>query len=322
MQQLLEAQQRRLRWATDCYMDFLSSNVRFSDNTAKLGLLKIDKVKNRLLVNTSEVDRSIQLNDLDRDNNSRFTTMLEILTHLFNAIVDHHRKVLDPRVGVQEVSLVAEESDFIQRRTNNHNTLHNLFDMNNGYRIPMGLSLDGITLAIMKQIKQRGHHMPLEYAITTVAPVIPRLDRTTLKLPPQPTWSTWFKEIGLELIGDKLAADAGEQLAIQTVPATPSTPTAPSVYNTATTHVSKSVASIATNIIQVELDDASNANRSAGSHNSSLFSSRHSTPQNVPVPPPKDTTKRPFTLALPLTPLDQKIARQGRGGHNQVKFSN
>ena len=145
----------------------------------------------------------------------------------------------------------------------------------------------------------------------TVAPVIPRLDRPTLKLLPLPTWSTWFKEIGLEQIGDKLAAHVGAQLAIQTIPATPNTPIAPSVYNTAPTHMSSSVASIATNIVQAELDDASSTNRSVGSHNSSLFGSRHSTPQNAPVPPPKDIVKPPFTLALPPTPLDQKMVRQG-----------
>jgi hypothetical protein len=300
-----------MRWATDCYMDFLVSHTRFSQNTAKLGLLKIDKVKNRLLVNMSEVDRFIQLNNLERDNNSRFTTMLEILTHLFNAIVNHHRNVLDSRVGIQEILLVAEEHDFIQRRTNNHKTLHNLFATNDSYGLPMGLSLEGITLAITKQIKQRCHHMPLEYAIMTVVPVIPRLDRATLKLLPLPTWSTWFKAIGIEQIGDKLAADVVAQLAIQTIPATPSTPVAPSVYNTAPTHISSSVASIATNLIQEELEDAFNGDRSVGSHNSSLFGSRHSTPQNAPIPPPKDTVKPPFKLALPPTPLDQKILRQG-----------
>jgi hypothetical protein len=42
-----------MRWATDSYMNFLASHVSLSENTAKLGLLKIDKVKNRLLVNTS-----------------------------------------------------------------------------------------------------------------------------------------------------------------------------------------------------------------------------------------------------------------------------
>ena len=39
-----------MRWATGSYMDFLASHVSLRENTAKLGLLEVDKVKNRLLV--------------------------------------------------------------------------------------------------------------------------------------------------------------------------------------------------------------------------------------------------------------------------------
>ena len=73
-----------MRWATDSYMDFLASHVSLSEDTARLGLLKVDKVKNRLLVNTSDVDRFVQRNDLDRENHFRNARMLEILAHLFN----------------------------------------------------------------------------------------------------------------------------------------------------------------------------------------------------------------------------------------------
>jgi hypothetical protein len=56
---------------------------------------------------------------------------------------------------------------------------------------------------------------------------------------------------------------------------------------------------------------ACNENRSPGSHNDTLFGSRNQTPQNVLAPPPKDTAKPLFKLALPPTPLDQKRAREG-----------
>lgn len=137
----------------------------------KVGLVNIDRVKNSLLVNTSEVDRFILLNSLECEDSARFAKMLRVLTHPFNAIVDIHRKVLDSRVGVQEILLIAEEPDLTQRSTNNHNTLYNLFVMNDGYGLLIGLGLEGITLVILKQIKLRDHHMPLEYAITTVVPV-------------------------------------------------------------------------------------------------------------------------------------------------------
>ena len=153
------------RLPTDSYMDFLASHVSLSENTAKLGLLKVDNVKNRLFVNTSKVDRFIQLNDLDRDNRFRNARIIEILANLFNSVVDRQGKALDSRIGVQEVLLVAEESDFVNRRTNNGDTLQKLFATHEGYGLRLGLTLETITPAIGKQIKQRGHQMPLEYAI-------------------------------------------------------------------------------------------------------------------------------------------------------------
>jgi hypothetical protein len=110
--------------------------------------------------------------------------MLQILAQLFNSIVDHHGKVSDSRIGVQEVLLLAEESDFANRRTNNGDTLQKLFATHEGYGLRLSVTLETITLAIGKQIKQRGHQMPIEYAIRTILPVIPKLGHATLKLLP------------------------------------------------------------------------------------------------------------------------------------------
>ena len=95
------------------------------------------------------------------------------------------------------------------------------------------------------------------------------------------------------------------------MPATPDAPTVPSVYNTVFTHQPSSVTSIATNDILNEIQDSSDEDDSLDSDHTSLFGSRHQTPQNVAALLLKDTAKPPFRLALPPTPPDQKRARQG-----------
>ncbi|GAB7336430.1 hypothetical protein MBLNU13_g09726t3 [Cladosporium sp. NU13] len=147
--------------------------------------------------------------------------------------------------------------------------------MNEGFGTPF-------TLAIMKQIKQRGHQMPLEYAIRTMTPVILTLGRATLKLLPVPKLSTWLKEVWLEQLGEQLATDINAQLAVQQVTATPNALAAPSVYD-----------------------------GTPGPHDTSLFGSRHQTPQNAPAPLRNDISKSPFRLALQPTPPDQKRTRKG-----------
>lgn len=184
--------------------------------------------------------------------------MLQILAHLFNSAVDHHGKVLNSRIGVQEILLVAEGSDFVNRRNNNGDTLQKLFTTHEGYGLHLSLTLETIKLAIVRQIKQRGHQMPLEYAMRTVAPVIPKLGNATLKLLPVQKWATWFEEVRLEQLGEQLAIYVNAQLTTQQVPATPDVLKIPSVYGTALTHQPSSVTSIATNNILNEFRDSSN----------------------------------------------------------------
>lgn len=156
--------------------------------------------------------------------------------------------------------------------------------------------------------------MPLEYAIRTVTPIIPTLGRATLKLLPMQKLSTWLKEVGFEQLGEQLATDINAQLAVQQVPATPNAPAAPSVYGISPMHQIGSAASILIDAIMEALEDCSDKSDEDGTpgfHDTSLFGSRHQTPQNAPVPLPKGTSKSPFRLALPPIPPDQKRARKG-----------
>ena len=271
-------------------------------------------VRNRLLVNTSKVDRSVQLNDSDDDVNFRHDRMLEILSHLFNAIIDHHKKVSNSRVGVEEVLLLAEESDFVNRRTNNYTTLHKKFAIDEGHGLPMDYRLTGITMAIGKQVKQRGHLMPIEYTIEIIAPVIPRLDHDVLVLLPLQKWSRWLEEVSLQPIGEKLATEINGRLHPQAILATPNNTAGPSVYNTARSHQRSSAGEIAANADMEELGSPSNEEQGLSSHHTSLFGSRHAVLLSTPVPPLENLIARPFKLALPPTPLDQKRRRQEESG--------
>jgi hypothetical protein len=300
-----------VRWAIDCYMEFLASRKLHNAIAVTTDFSKLEYVKNRLLINTFEVDRFVQLNNLERDIEVRNARMLGILDLLFHAIIDHRKRVDKSLVGVEEVLLVAEEPDFVNHRVNNYMSLQSTFASSEMYGLPMHLRLVGVTPAIQHQIKQQGHQIPLEYAIRTVAPVIPRLDYALLNLLPVPDWLAWLKEVGLQEIGERLVSDVNVQLTVQTTQTPPDAPTIPSVYTTARTHQASSVTSISSNAIIKELRNAFNEDRSPGSHNDSLFGSRNQTPQNAPAPPPKDTTKPLFKLVLPPTPLDQKRARKG-----------
>ena len=303
-----------VRWATDAYMDFLDTRGRYSESAAQWGLLKMRSVRNRLLVNTSEVDRSVQLDDSDDDVNFRHDRMLEILSHLFNAIIDHHKKVSNSRVGVEEVLLLAEESDFVNRRTNNYTTLHKKFAIDEGHGLPMDYRLTGITMANGKQVKQRGHLMPIEYTIEIIAPVIPRLDHDVLVLLPLQKWSRWLEEVSLQPIGEKLATEISGRLHPQAILATPNNTAGPSVYNTARSHQRSSAGEIAANADMEELGSPSNEEQGLSSHHTSLSGSRHAVLLSTPVPPLENLIARPFKLALPPTPLDQKRRRQEESG--------
>lgn len=91
-----------VRWGTDCYMEFLASRKLHNAIAVTNGLSKLEDVKCRLLVNTSEVDRFVQLNKFDRDIKVRNARMLGILNLLFDAIIDHHKGVDNSLVGVEE----------------------------------------------------------------------------------------------------------------------------------------------------------------------------------------------------------------------------
>lgn len=65
--------------------------------------------------------------------------MLGILDLLFNAIIEHHNRVDKSLVGVEEVLLVAEEQDFVNRRVNNYMSLQSTFASSEMYGLPMHL---------------------------------------------------------------------------------------------------------------------------------------------------------------------------------------
>jgi len=307
-----------VRWATDAIIGFLTDSSRFGNYTVGSALSKLKSVKECLLENTSRVNQSIQSNNSEEHISFRNTRMLKILSHFFRVIVRHHKSVSNSRIGVEELLLLAEEVDFVKRHHDNKITLHAIFAEHEGDGFPSEVSLSNMALAIKNHIEQRGHPMHFEYAIRIVAPVIPRLSHAILEQLPLHRWSRWFQEVGLEQIGEQLAADVDRQLLPQQRPVTP-TPRAPSsVYNTALTHQQSGVASISSSDILEALEGSSGEERSIASHRTNLFGSGHSTPTSAPAHLPEETTKRPMEPALPPTPPDPKRPRQGIDGPQAI----
>lgn len=167
-----------VRWTTRTYMDFLDFmhlNDKILNSAAHSGLMKLGGVKNRLLVNTLEVDRTIELDGLDPLLRDQTWALLDVLRMLFGAIVNHHKYDPDSRMGVDEILLVAEEIDFVMRNTNNYITLHSMFAMHEIHDLDMWHRVEGISIAIGKQLQKRPRAIAIEYAIRTVVQVIPQL---------------------------------------------------------------------------------------------------------------------------------------------------
>jgi hypothetical protein len=299
-----------VRWATETYMDFLDSHRDYMERTAALISPKLSDVQNRLLANTSEVDKFLQLNNSDREVRFRIARMLQILHSLFKAIIDHHQRVPNFRIGVEQVLLLAEESDFINRRTKNYLTLHKIFAADEAHGLPMDQRLSRITLAVGKQIKQRGYQMPLEYAVRTVSPVIPGLHYAVLDLLPLHNRSDWFYEVGLHQIGEELASDVDARLYPQRFNNTPSTPialgasTTPSVYETARSRQPDPVARIATKADPREPKDPSSDESRLDPQNTDLRGSRHQTTQHALVASLEDHALKLTRPALAPTLAD------------------
>ena len=310
-----------MRWATDSIMRYLTDSSRFGHYTVGSALSKLEKIKQSLLENTSRVIQLIQLHNSEGQINFRNATMLKILSHSFRVIVRHHKDLSNSRIRVEKLLLLAEEVDFVKRHHDNNITLHAMFAQNEGDRFPLEVSLSNIALAIRNRIEQGGDPMPFEYAIMIVAPIIPRLSHAILERLPFHRWSHWFQEVGLEQIGERLAAVVDRQLLPKRGNVTP-TPRAPSsVYNTARTHQQSSVASISPRGVLEALEDASGDERSITSHRTSLFGSREPTPTNAPSRPSENLTKRPMQLALPPTSPDQRKTGQRIGGAQAIDVS-
>jgi hypothetical protein len=87
---------------------------------------------------------------------------------------------------------------------------------------PMFQALDIVAQVIERQLKERDHPIPAEFALVTISKAMPQLHQTVPHAMPLEKWSEWLHSIGLSDLGNILTERVSEALA--SAPAPPSTP--------------------------------------------------------------------------------------------------
>jgi hypothetical protein len=151
---------------------------------------------------------------------------------------------------------------------------------------PMFEALDVVAQVIERQLKERDHPIPAEFALVTISKAMPQLDPAVLRVMPLEQWSEWLHSMGLHGLGDFLTERVFEALA--SAPAPPSTPEVagsawlknvgfnrtPSVISAGDAH----------NRAQVKKKRRGPDGESIASYSSSLFGSTSELSKDVPSP--------------------------------------
>jgi hypothetical protein len=202
-----------VRWATDVYIDFLYLDPELVTEKARWGLESIDDIKNRLSAHWREVSGTIQRNNLNDEYSTRILSMRKILCLFLRRLYNHHTQIPDSRAGLEELLLVGEEIDFVERDIHNNAGIHHLFTKLTQDGLPMIQGVQAIGQMIRQYLKEYDQPMPLEHAITVVARVFPKLDSAVMGSLPLNNWSARLNGVGLGEIADKLRADVAQSLA-------------------------------------------------------------------------------------------------------------
>jgi hypothetical protein len=139
--------------------------------------------------------------------------MRKILCQFLRRLYDHHTQVPDSCVGLEELLLIGEEIDFVERDIYNNAGIHHLFTQLTQDGRPMVQRVQAIGQMIRQKLKEYGQPMPLEYAITVVVRVFPKLDSAVMESLPLDSWAARLNDIGLNEIADMLRADVAKALA-------------------------------------------------------------------------------------------------------------
>lgn len=221
-----------VHWATDTVMDFLYQDPEHLADRARRAANTITPVRKRLQQHTRHVCTLVSVEREDFE----YRLSLQMLHQFFGSINDHHQKVLNSDVGIEEILTVGKENDFIQRGPGSGENVQELYRMFVKHKLSTYSCVQSMGVVIENQPKEQNHPMPLEFALRTMAPAIPRLDLAVLQSLPLRDWLHWSKDIGLGQIGEEIAAAVRERLASLRVPQDPHTAWSPSYFQTAHTH--------------------------------------------------------------------------------------
>jgi hypothetical protein len=148
--------------------------------------------------------------------------MQQMLRQFSEHIVEHHKRVPNSRVGVDEILEVGKETDFTRRGALPAENVHHLFDTVVSHGMAMFQCLDMVAQVIKRQLKERDHPIPVECALVTISKAMPQLNHTVLRVMPLEKWSGWLHSIGISDLGNIVTERVSEALASATAP--PSTP--------------------------------------------------------------------------------------------------
>jgi hypothetical protein len=211
-----------VHWATDRFMDLMNKDATTKAEFADWGLKMMKHEKERLQAYTIHMRKVMKDTGRILEVNTGTHMMQQMLRQFFEHICEHHKRVPDSRIGVDEILEVGKETDFIRRGAVPAENVHHLFDTLVSHGMPMFQCLDMVAQVIERQLKERDHPIPAEFALVTTSKAIPQVDHTVLRAMPLESWSEWLRSIGLSCLGNILTERVSEALAA--APAIPSTP--------------------------------------------------------------------------------------------------
>lgn len=304
-----------VNWATDIYMKFLYQHPTLYAERATWGLKTMASVRDRLKAKTSEVHKTIKDEDWTFEEETALRKMHFILREFLDRINEHHKQIPMSRIGVDEVRRLGQVTDFVRIGTVPVQSTRSLYEMSKSLKLPMFWCLEAMEHVIEGQLKERDHPMPVEFALNTLAPAIPKLNPAILRRLPLKIWSEWFEASRLEPIFEKLEADVTKQL--ESAPASQLTSGAmspPTMYTARSRQTSvvgsqaESHGAMITKAVQTALDQEP----AASSLFDTLFDSASQAPkdlQNIQSAPPEN----PFPkLILPGYAAKPAPVPQGR----------
>jgi hypothetical protein len=144
-----------VHWATDCFMDLMNKDATTKAEFADWGLEMMKHEKERLQAYTIHMHKVMKDTGRILEVNTGTHMMQQMLRQFFDHICEHHKRIPNSRIGVDEILEVGKETDFIRRGAVPAENVHQLFDTLVSHGMPMFQCLDMVAQVIERQLKER-----------------------------------------------------------------------------------------------------------------------------------------------------------------------